>query len=155
MVEKIDKEPLVVKVINTSKNPTPQYKTAGAAGMDLHCIIEIGFMVLNPLERVALKTGIFLEIPEGYEAQIRPRSGMAAKHGLTIINSPGTIDSDYRGELHLLVVNLSNSKVVINDGERLGQIVFAKYERAFLEHAEGELSQTERGEGGLGSTGTN
>jgi dUTP pyrophosphatase len=143
--------PLTVKIINRSSNSLPQYETAGSAGMDLRANIT-NSVTLLPLERILIPTGLFIELPDGYEAQVRPRSGLAVKRGLTMLNSPGTIDSDYRGEIKCIVVNLSNEAQTIDPDERIAQIVFAKYERAELVLVE-EISETKRGVGGFGSTG--
>jgi dUTP pyrophosphatase len=143
--------PLTVKIINRSTNPLPQYETAGSAGMDLRANIK-NSVTLLPLDRILIPTGLFIELPDGYEAQVRPRSGLAIKRGLTMLNSPGTIDSDYRGEIKCIVVNLSNDPQTIEPDERIAQIVFAKYERAEFVLVE-EISETKRGGGGFGSTG--
>jgi dUTP pyrophosphatase len=140
-----------VKVINHSNYDLPKYETASSAGMDLRANTT-ETLVLKPLERALIKTGLFLEIPTGYEAQVRPRSGLALKKGLTVLNSPGTIDADYRGEIGVILVNLSNDEVSIEPGERIAQLVFAKVEQAQLIASE-ELSETNRGTGGFGSTG--
>lgn len=142
---------LDVKIINNSKHDLPKYETVGAAGLDLKANISEA-IELKPLERVLVKTGLFIEIPQGYEAQVRPRSGLAFKNGLTVLNSPGTIDADYRGEIGVILVNLSNDSFVINDGERVAQLVFAKHEQANWVDAT-ILSETDRGAGGFGSTG--
>lgn len=142
-----------VKVINRSKHALPKYETSASAGVDLRANIDAP-IVLKSLERTLVKTGLFLEIPEGYEAQVRPRSGLALKKGISVLNSPGTIDADYRGELCIILANLSAEKFVIEDGDRIAQLVFAKVEQASWELAE-ELSETARGEGGFGSTGKN
>lgn len=142
---------LDVKIINNSKHELPKYETIGAAGLDLKANITEA-IELKPLERVLVKTGLFIEIPQGYEAQVRPRSGLAFKNGLTVLNSPGTIDADYRGEIGVILVNLSNDSFVINDGERVAQLVFAKHEQANWLDVN-ILSETSRGEGGFGSTG--
>lgn len=140
-----------IKIINRSGNPLPEYQTASAAGMDLRAEIEAPIK-LRPLERAVVGTGLYMELPEGYEAQIRPRSGLSAKQGVTVLNSPGTIDADYRGEIGVILVNLSNQDVTIGRGDRIAQMVIARYERA--EWAEVEaLSGTARGAGGFGSTG--
>lgn len=140
-----------VKVINRSGNPLPAYETAQAVGLDVRA--NIGEPItLGPLERTMVPTGLYFQIPEGYEIQVRPRSGLAAKHGVTVINSPGTIDPDYRGELKVLLVNLSNEPFVIEPGERVAQLVFARYERLAWEEAV-VLDETSRGAGGFGSTG--
>ena len=144
---------LEVKIINRSSYPLPQYETSGSAGMDLRANLEEP-VTLNPLERALIPTGLFIELPGGYEAQIRPRSGLAAKRGLTMLNSPGTIDSDYRGEIKCIVVNLSNEPQTIEPGERIAQMVIARYERInWIETA--TLNDSERGAGGFGSTGKN
>jgi dUTP pyrophosphatase len=140
-----------VKVINKSKHNLPKYETPGAAGIDLRANLDEAF-TLQPLERTLIKTGLFLEIPQGYEAQVRPRSGLALKRGITVLNSPGTIDADYRGEVGVILVNLSKDRFVIEDGERIAQLVFAKVEQAQWEES-AELSDTDRGAGGFGSTG--
>jgi dUTP pyrophosphatase len=140
-----------IKLINTSQNPLPLYETTASAGLDIRANLT-ETVVLKPLERALIKTGLFLEIPVGYEAQVRPRSGLAYKNGVTVLNSPGTIDADYRGEVGVILINLSNEDFVINNGERIAQLVFAKVEQA--EWLEVEiLSDTHRGEGGFGSTG--
>jgi dUTP pyrophosphatase len=140
-----------VKVINTSKHPLPEYQTAYSAGMDLRANLEEPIS-LDPLERRLIGTGLFIELAKGYEAQIRPRSGLAYKHGLTVLNSPGTIDADYRGEIKVLLVNLSKDTFTIQDGERIAQMVIAKHEQIDWESSI-ELSETHRGAGGYGSTG--
>jgi dUTP pyrophosphatase len=140
-----------INVINKSNFELPQYETAASAGLDLKANIAES-ITLKPLERTLIKTGLFLEIPEGYEAQIRPRSGLAYKNGITVLNSPGTIDADYRGEIGVILVNLSNFEFTINSGDRIAQMVFAKFEQAEWISTE-VLSETERGEGGFGSTG--
>lgn len=142
---------LKVKVINQSGHELPKYETHGAAGLDLKANIEEA-IELKPLQRALVKTGLFIEIPEGYEAQVRPRSGLAYKHGLTVLNSPGTIDADYRGEIGVILVNLSDQPFVIQNGERVAQLVFAKVEQAEWAESDG-LSETNRGAGGFGSTG--
>jgi dUTP pyrophosphatase len=143
--------PLRVNIINRSSNPLPQYETSGSAGMDIRANITHSVTLL-PLDRILIPTGLFIELPDGYEAQVRPRSGLAIKRGLTMLNSPGTIDSDYRGEIKCIVVNLSNEPQTIEPDERIAQIVFAKYERAELIEVE-DISETKRGAGGFGSTG--
>lgn len=140
-----------VKVINLSSNPLPEYQTAQAVGLDVRANIS-EVITLGPLERVMVPTGLYFQIPEGYEIQVRPRSGLAAKHGITVINTPGTIDPDYRGELKVLLVNLSNEPFALQPGERVAQLIFARYERLAWEEAV-ELDATERGAGGFGSTG--
>jgi dUTP pyrophosphatase len=141
-----------IKIINKSKHELPSYATTGAAGMDLRANIDAP-IVLKSLERTLVATSLFLEIPLGYEAQIRPRSGLAFKNGLTVLNSPGTIDADYRGEIKVILVNLSNQEFIINDGERVAQMVIAKHEQAEWVEVE-QLMDTDRGAGGFGHTGT-
>lgn len=145
---------LQVKIVNTSSNPLPFYQTEAAAGMDLYANIETP-IELDSLERELIPTGIFIELPIGFEAQIRPRSGLAFKHGISIVNSPGTIDADYRGEIKVLLVNLSKEKFIIQKGERIAQMVVSKHERVSWQEVQTtqELSQTDRGSGGYGSTG--
>lgn len=140
-----------VKIINHSQNPLPKYETDGSAGMDLRANLDESVTLL-PLERALIPTGLFIELPGGYEAQVRPRSGLAAKRGLTMLNSPGTIDSDYRGEIKCIVVNLSNETQTIEPGERIAQMIIARYERVSWEEVE-TLEESERGAGGFGSTG--
>ncbi|MBL7885052.1 MAG: dUTP diphosphatase [Bacteroidia bacterium] len=140
-----------IKIINKSKHELPNYATSTAAGMDLRANLDSP-IVLKPLERTLVATGLFIELPVGYEAQVRPRSGLAFKNGLTVLNSPGTIDADYRGEVKVILVNLSNDEFVINDGERVAQMVIAKHEQAEWIEVE-QLNETARGEGGFGSTG--
>ena len=142
---------MTVKIINTSNNPLPNYETEGSAGMDLRANITEP-ITLKPLERFMIPTGIFIELPMGYEAQVRPRSGLAAKRGLTCLNSPGTIDVDYRGEIKVLLVNLSNETFIVNDGERIAQIVISRHENAEWNEVDA-LTDTVRGAGGFGSTG--
>jgi dUTP pyrophosphatase len=140
-----------IKIINKSNHELPHYETIASAGMDLRANISES-RTLKPLERSIVETGLFIELPVGIEAQVRPRSGLAAKKGVTVLNAPGTIDADYRGEIGVILVNLSNEDFIINNGERIAQLVIAKHERA--EWAEvNELSTTDRGEGGFGSTG--
>ena len=141
-----------MKIINTSPYPLPKYETPGSAGMDLRAHLSEP-VTLAPLERSLVPTGLFIELPIGYEAQIRPRSGLAIKRGLTMLNSPGTIDSDYRGEIKCIVVNLSNEPQTIEPGERIAQMVVARYEQVVWEEV-AELSASERGAGGFGSTGS-
>ncbi len=140
-----------VKIINRSSHPLPRYETAGSAGIDIRARLDAS-VTLEPLERAMIPTGLFIELPQGYEAQIRPRSGLAAKRGLTLLNSPGTIDSDYRGEIQCIVVNLSNEPQTIEHGERIAQMVIARYEQIIWKETD-ELSETDRGAGGFGSTG--
>ncbi|MBY0426848.1 MAG: dUTP diphosphatase [Cytophagales bacterium] len=140
-----------VRIINNSKHPLPSYQTPGSAGMDLRA--ELGEpIVLKPMQRALIPTGLHIELPLGTEAQIRPRSGLAFKHGLTVLNSPGTVDADYRGEIKVLLINLSQEDFVVNDGERIAQMVIAKHETIGWELAE-SLEATSRGAGGYGSTG--
>ncbi len=140
-----------VRIINKSKHALPSYETIYSAGMDLRANLDSS-ITLKPLERALVPTGLFIELPEGHEAQIRPRSGLAAKKGVTVLNSPGTIDADYRGEIKVILVNLSNEEFVIEDGERIAQLIVAKHERVEWSEAV-ELIETERGAGGFGSTG--
>ena len=140
-----------VQIINTSKHAIPAYETEGSAGMDIRANIE-NAITLKPLERTIVKTGLFIALPVGYEAQVRPRSGLAAKKGITVLNAPGTVDADYRGEIGVILINLSNEDFVINDGERIAQLVIAKHERVQWQEVE-VLNETERGTGGFGSTG--
>src|SRR5690554_6041545 len=140
-----------IKIINKSSHALPNYETIASAGMDLRASLSDS-VTLKPLERAIVKTGLFIELPIGFEAQVRPRSGLAAKKGVTVLNSPGTIDADYRGEIGVILVNLSNENFTIENGERVAQLVIAKHERAEWIEVE-ELSETSRGEGGFGSTG--
>ena len=140
-----------VNIVNKSKHELPRYATSQSAGMDLRANLEQPIL-LNPLQRTLVKTGLFMELPIGYEAQVRPRSGLAFKKGITVLNSPGTIDADYRGEISVILVNLSDEEFVIEDGERVAQMVIAKHEQADWEVVV-ELVETERGAGGFGSTG--
>jgi dUTP diphosphatase len=142
---------LPIKVINKSSHPLPSYATKGAAGLDLRASLTEA-VTLHPLERKLIPTGLYIELPLGYEAQIRPRSGLSVRHGITVINSPGTIDADYRGEVQVPLVNLSNEPFVIEDGERIAQMVIARHEVIQWEPVE-ELSETKRGAGGFGHTG--
>ena len=144
---------MTIKIINRSKHRLPNYETIASAGMDLRANIDQS-ITLKPLERTIVKTGLFIELPIGYEAQVRPRSGLAAKKGITVLNAPGTIDADYRGEIGVILVNLSNHDFTIENGERVAQLVIAKHERADWQEVDA-LSETHRGEGGFGSTGTN
>lgn len=141
-----------VKIINKSSNPSPAYATPLSAGMDVRADITEP-IVLGPLERAMVPTGLYMALPEGYECQVRPRSGLAAKHGITVLNTPGTVDADYRGEVRVILVNLSNTPFTIEPGERIAQLVIAKHERVEWEEVE-ILDETERGAGGFGSTGT-
>lgn len=140
-----------VKIINQSRHALPSYQTDSSAGMDLRANLDKS-IVLNPLQRALVPTGLYLELPVGYEAQIRPRSGLAYKHGISIVNSPGTIDADYRGELKVLLVNLSDVSFTVEDGERIAQMVIARHETVEWQETN-QLSETERGAGGYGSTG--
>lgn len=140
-----------IQIINKSKHELPNYETIASAGMDLRANIDEA-VTLKPLERAIIKTGLFIALPVGTEAQVRPRSGLAAKKGITVLNAPGTVDADYRGEIGVILVNISNEDFVINDGERIAQLVIAKHERAEWDVVE-VLSETERGAGGFGSTG--
>lgn len=140
-----------IKIVNTSDNPIPEYATEGSAGLDLRASVSQP-VVLQPMERKMIPTGLFLEIPEGYEVQVRPRSGMAIKHGITCLNSPGTVDSDYRGEIKIILINLSSEPHTINTGDRIAQMVVAKVEKAILKTTN-QLQSTARGEGGFGHTG--
>jgi len=144
---------MIIRVVNQSKHELPQYATELSAGLDLRANIDSP-IELKPLERTLVATGLFIELHKGYEAQIRPRSGLAFKHGITVLNSPGTIDADYRGEIKVLLVNLSNSPFIINDGERIAQMVIAKHEQIVWELTS-SLDKTERGAGGFGHTGIN
>mgnify|MGYP001030302442 FL=1 len=141
-----------IKIINRSAHALPHYETLASAGMDLRANITAAIK-LQPLERTIVKTGLFIELPIGYEAQVRPRSGLAAKKGITVLNAPGTVDADYRGEIGVILVNLSNEAFVIENGERIAQLVIAKHERAEWNEVD-QLSDTSRGAGGFGSTGT-
>ena len=141
-----------VNIVNKSKHPSPGYSTEHSAGMDLRANLDAP-VTLGPLERTIIPTGLFIELPEGYEAQIRPRSGMAFKHGITCLNTPGTIDADYRGEIGVILCNVSNDPFVVEDGERVCQMVITEYTKATLVEVE-VLSDTVRGAGGFGSTGT-
>ena len=140
-----------VKIINKSNNPIPEYATSQSAGMDLRAFIKKP-ITIEPFNRELISTGLYIELPEGYEAQVRSRSGLAIKYGIIVLNSPGTIDSDYRGEIGVILVNLSNTPFTVKPGERIAQLVFAKYEKADFIEVE-ELNETERGEGGFGHTG--
>lgn len=142
---------MTINIINKSGHELPNYETIASAGMDLRATIEEP-IVLAPLGRAIIKTGLFIELPIGYEAQVRPRSGLAAKKGVTVLNSPGTIDADYRGEIGVILVNLSNEPFTVENGERIAQLIIAKHERAEWIEVE-VLTETSRGEGGFGSTG--
>ena len=143
--------PINIKIVNTSANPLPQYATKGSSGMDVRASLDIPVR-LQPLERTMIPTGLFVEIPNGYEIQIRPRSGLAIKQGITCLNTPGTIDSDYRGEIKIILINLSSEEQVINHGDRIAQMIVQRTERAAFEQVE-FLNETERAAGGFGHTG--
>ena len=142
---------MTIKIINESAHQLPEYETIASAGMDLRANISEA-IILKPLARAIIKTGLFIELPVGVEAQVRPRSGLAAKHGLTVLNSPGTVDADYRGEIGVILVNLSDTDFKIENGERIAQLVIGKHERADWIEVN-QLNETSRGEGGFGSTG--
>lgn len=142
---------MIIKVVNKSHHPLPEYATSQSAGLDLRANLSEP-IVLEPLGRALVPTGLFIALPQGYEAQVRPRSGLAAKFGITVLNSPGTIDADYRGEVKVILVNLSNESFTINDGERIAQLVVARFEQASWQPVD-SLDETERGAGGFGSTG--
>lgn len=141
-----------IKIVNRSKHQLPAYETEASAGMDLRANLSKD-IILKPLERYLVPTGLFIELPVGYEAQIRPRSGLAVKHGISLLNTPGTIDADYRGEIKIILVNLSNEDFVVKDGERIAQMIISKVEKARWIEVE-ELQETQRGAGGFGHTGT-
>ena len=141
-----------LKIVNKSNNALPGYETVNSAGMDLRAYLPEGQMVIKPLQRALIPTGLFMEIPVGYEGQVRPRSGLAIKSGITVLNSPGTIDADYRGEVKVILINLSENDFVINSGDRIAQLVIAKYEQMEVVNVE-TLTETERGAGGFGHTG--
>lgn len=141
-----------VKIVNTSNNALPAYETKNSAGMDLRAYLPDGPMTLESMQRGMVPTGLYMEIPEGYEGQVRPRSGLALKSGITVLNTPGTIDADYRGQVCVILINLSDKPFVINSGDRIAQIIFARCEQAELQQVE-ILSETERGAGGFGHTG--
>ena len=143
-----------LKIVNTSNNPLPAYETQFSAGMDLRAWLPEGPITLEPMQRGLVPTGLYMEIPEGYEGQVRPRSGLALKSGITVLNSPGTIDADYRGQICIIIINLSDKPFVINSGDRIAQMIIAKCEQAELVQVE-SLSETERGAGGFGHTGKN
>lgn len=140
-----------VRIVNKSRHPLPLYSTLCSAGMDLRANVE-NPIVLKPFQRALIPTGLFMALPEGYEAQVRPRSGLALKHGVTVLNTPGTIDADYRGEVGVILINLGQEDFVVNDGERIAQMVIARYEQAELLSVD-VLDETERGEGGFGHSG--
>ncbi|NLF41851.1 MAG: dUTP diphosphatase [Bacteroidales bacterium] len=141
-----------VKIVNKSGNPLPSYETSHSAGMDIRAELTEP-VVLKPLQRALIPTGLFFELPEGFEAQVRPRSGLAAKHGITVLNSPGTIDADYRGEIKVILINLSDKEFTIQTGERIAQVVVHRHEKVLWQEVE-VLQDTERGAGGFGHTGT-
>ena len=143
-----------LKIVNTSNNPLPAYETQASAGMDLRAWLPEGPITLEPMKRGLVPTGLYMEIPEGYEGQVRPRSGLALKSGITVLNSPGTIDADYRGQICVILINLSDMPFVINSGDRIAQMIIAKCEQAELVQVE-SLTETERGAGGFGHTGKN
>lgn len=143
-----------LKIVNQSNNPLPAYETANSAGMDLRAYLPEGEVTLEPMQRFLVPTGLFMEIPEGYEGQVRPRSGLAIKNGITVLNTTGTVDADYRGQVCVILINLSDKPFVIHSGDRIAQMVFAKCEQAEVTQVE-TLSSTERGEGGFGHTGKN
>ena len=142
-----------VKIINKSNNPTPTYETSLSAGMDLRAYVEEP-ITLSPGERKLIKTGLHIELPEGYEAQVRPRSGLAFKKGITVLNSPGTIDADYRGDIGVILINHSNEEFAVNSGDRIAQLVISKFEKVDWETSD-EINSTSRGDSGFGSTGSN
>jgi len=142
---------LQIPIINLSENPNPAYATIGSSGMDISAFLSES-ITINPLERVLIPTGLFIQIPENYEIQIRPRSGLAFKQGITCLNTPGTIDSDYRGEIKVLLINLSNEQQVINNNDRIAQMILAKTEKFYFVSVE-KIDETKRGEGGFGHTG--
>jgi len=144
--------PVKIKVVNRSKHPLPSYETSHSAGMDLRASLDQP-VTLKPLQRTLIPTGLFIELPEGFEAQIRPRSGIALRKGISMVNTPGTIDADYRGEIKLIVINLSQDEVVIEDGERVAQMIISRHEQAEWIQVD-ELQETTRGAGGYGHTGT-
>lgn len=144
-------EQITVPIINKSKHATPSYETSSSAGMDLRANLEEP-VVLQPMERAVIKTGLFMALPPGFEAQVRPRSGLAAKFGLTVLNSPGTIDADYRGEIGVILANMSNESFTVKDGDRIAQMIIARYAHTKWEEVD-VLDETKRGKGGFGSTG--
>ncbi len=140
-----------IKIVNKSDHPLPAYETTSSAGMDLRAFLPDS-ITLRPMERILVPTGLFIELPDGYEAQVRPRSGLAIKHGITVLNSPGTIDADYRGEIGVIMINLSGSDYIINNGDRIAQMIIARHEKAELERVE-VIGETKRGAGGFGHSG--
>lgn len=147
-------ETIKVKIINKSHHQLPAYATPGSAGMDVRAFLPDGAVTLGPLERALIPTGLYMQLPHGYECQIRPRSGLAIKHGISLVNTPGTVDSDYRGEIGVIVVNLSNEPFTLADGERVCQMVITRYTRVDWVPTD-RIDQTERGDGAFGHTGTN
>jgi dUTP pyrophosphatase len=145
---------MIINIVNTSNNPLPAYETKSSAGMDLRAWLPEGPVTLEPMQRALVPTGLYMEIPEGYEGQVRPRSGLALKSGITVLNSPGTIDADYRGQICVILINLSDKPFVINSGDRIAQMIIARCEQAELLQVE-TLTETERGAGGFGHTGKN
>ena len=145
---------MILKIVNTSNNPLPAYETKNSAGMDLRAYLPDGPITLEPMQRALVPTGLYMEIPEGYEGQVRPRSGLAIKNGISVLNSPGTIDADYRGQVCVILINLSDKSFVINSGDHIAQLIIAKCEQAEVVQVE-TLSETERGTGGFGHTGKN
>ena len=143
---------MTVKIVNKSDNNLPAYETASSAGMDLRAYLPEGPITLKPMQRMLIPTGLFMALPEGFEAQVRPRSGLAIKRGITVLNTPGTIDADYRGEIGVILINLSQETFVVEDGERIAQMVIARHEQAQWEEVE-VLDETERGAGGFGHSG--
>ena len=141
-----------IKIVNKSDNPAPEYQTDMSAGMDLHAYTEEN-IILKPLERILIPTGLYIELPAGYEAQVRPRSGLAVKNGITVLNTPGTIDTDYRGEIKVILINLSNEDFIIRNGDRIAQLIINRYEKIRWTIVN-ELNDTQRKSGGFGSTGT-
>lgn len=142
---------MTIKIINKSAHPTPSYETSASAGMDLRANLTEPIL-LKPLQRAVIKTGLFIALPQGFEAQVRPRSGLAAKHGISVLNAPGTIDADYRGEIGVILVNISNEDFMVNDGDRVAQMVIARFEHTKWDEVN-VLDETQRGKGGFGSTG--
>ena len=145
-------ETIKVKIINRSHHPLPAYATPGSAGMDVRAYLPDGPIVLKPMERALIPTGLYMQLPQGYECQIRPRSGLAIKHGISLVNTPGTVDSDYRGEIGVIMINLGSEDFTVNDGERICQMVITRYTRVDWERVE-RIDETERGKGGFGHTG--
>lgn len=141
-----------IHIVNHSRHQLPSYETIASAGMDLRAFLPDSEIVIKPLQRVLIPTGLFIELPIGYEAQVRPRSGLAFKNGVTVLNSPGTIDADYRGEIKVILINLSDQEFIVKDGERIAQMIIAQHEKAEWIQVD-ELGKTERGEGGFGHTG--